>query len=56
MASKMIAEAWGTITRSSLRKARRRTMGAFSTIDVVERTIPSLMASHGISPAMRKSM
>ena len=47
MTSKIGAEAFGTTTRSSLRKASRRTIGAFSTMLVVERINPSLMPSHG---------
>jgi len=52
--SKIKAEALGTTTRSSLRNESFRTMGAFSTMVVVERLTPSLIPSHGIRPAMRK--
>ena len=56
MASKMSAEAFGTTTSSSLRKASLRTIGAFSTMVVVDRTTPSLIPSHGSSPEIRKKM
>src|SRR5881628_1954560 len=55
-ASKIMADAFGTTTRSSLRNARRRTIGAFSTMLVVDRTTPSLIPSHGSRPEIRKRM
>ena len=54
--SKISADAFGTMTSSSLRNASRRTIGALSTMLVVERISPSLIPSHGSSPAIRKSM